>query len=108
MSRYLLPLLCCGSLFAADQAKAKKAQADLVHVAEVAPKSLVLRLGDRDIGIVHTKVRYDTWIILPPDEAITGAGSGGQRELASKSRPMTSGPPICSTFSPPRKTRAPI
>ncbi len=76
MSRFLLPLFCCGSLWAADQSKAKKAQADLVHVAEVAPKSLVLRLGDRDIGIVHTKVRYDTWIILPPDEAITGAGSG--------------------------------
>ncbi len=76
MSRFLLPLLCCGSLCAADQAKVQKAQAEIVHVAEVAPKALVLRLGDRDIGIVHTKVRYDTWIILPPDEAVTGAGSG--------------------------------
>ena len=57
MSRFLLPLLCCGSLFAADQATVQKAQAEIVHVAEVAPKALVLRLGDRDTGLVHTKVR---------------------------------------------------
>ncbi len=76
MVRFVFSLLLCGSLFAATPNKVQQAKAALVRVAEVAPKSLVLRLGDRDIGIVHTKVRYDTWIILPPDEAITGAGSG--------------------------------
>lgn len=76
MVRFVFSLLLCGSLFAATPNKVQQAKAALVHVAEVAPKSLVLRLGDRDIGIVHTKVRYDTWIILPPDESITGAGSG--------------------------------
>jgi type IV secretory pathway VirB9-like protein len=75
----LLSFFPCGVLLAAPPAEAetaKEAKAALVHVAEVPPRSLTLRLGDRDIGIVHTRIRMDTWIILPPDDTITGAGSG--------------------------------
>jgi type IV secretion system protein VirB9 len=78
----LISHLTCGILLAALPAhaenaeNAKDAKAALVHVAEVPPRSLTLRLGDRDIGIVHTRIRMDTWIILPPDDTIVGAGSG--------------------------------
>jgi hypothetical protein len=94
-----LSLLCCGMLLSAAEPDTRSpwrkahnlpplsakpvaalavrsAKEGIVHVAEVPPKALILRLGDRDIGIVHTRVRYDTWIILPPEESITGAGSG--------------------------------
>lgn len=77
--RNLLSLFPCGLLLFAPAAEAessKEAKAALVHVAEVPPRSLTLHLGDRDIGIIHTKIRMDTWIILPVDDTITGAGSG--------------------------------
>ena len=58
------------------QKKPKPPAAVIVPPLQAPPAARSYVMNDRQTILVNTKVRFDTWIILPPDEYITEAGAG--------------------------------
>ena len=75
MTRLLL-LLSVSLATLCAQKKPQPAAAVSVPPPEAPPAARSYVINDRQTILVHTKVRFDTWIILPPEEHITEAGAG--------------------------------
>ena len=72
VKKFLLLLLPCGVLIAADAAASKQASKSppkSVQPSEAAPTKVV-SYGDKDVVTVRTKIRFSTLIVLPKNEQI--------------------------------------
>jgi type IV secretory pathway VirB9-like protein len=73
----LLVPLGLGALLAQPAHKAQKRVAAILSpVPDKPPVARSYVINDRQTVLVNTKIRYDTWIILPREEVITEAGMG--------------------------------
>jgi type IV secretory pathway VirB9-like protein len=57
-------------------AKPVPAAAIIASPPEAPPVARTFAVNDKQTVVVNTKLRYDTWIVLPREEAITEAGTG--------------------------------
>lgn len=74
--RRLFLLLFLPSLAIQAQHKPAKPATVIVPAAETPPIARSYVINDRQTIVVNTKVRFDTWIILPANDSITEAGAG--------------------------------